>query len=246
MRAAIAGWVRSQEGSGLPQPGSSQRRHERETCSMRASAEASPCGSPVRRAAIRSASNSRTRDRPSCASSVKCGASASSSHAGQDTGQFPRCQGAQQSVGERDGRTLPRAGGEGIDHLTQHVMRHRHGRQSNTLRQLAQQGPQLGCFSRMERPGAIQAQGQRRGGRRFDQQCHQGHAGSQPGPLFAQQQGARHGRDAQHRQDQQCALQPVEPAMRIPDRIHSRPFCRCAGPLFASTSERSSRSRSNQ
>lgn len=64
MRSAVAGCVRNQEGSGLPHPGSSQARQERLTRSILASAEASPCGSPVNSAASRSASNSRTLDKP--------------------------------------------------------------------------------------------------------------------------------------------------------------------------------------
>lgn len=62
MRSCVAGRVRKQEGSGLPHPGHSQ---ERLTRSIFASAGASPCGSPVSSAARRSASNSRTRDKPS-------------------------------------------------------------------------------------------------------------------------------------------------------------------------------------
>lgn len=47
MRSCVAGRVRKQEGSGLPHPGHSQARQERLTRSIFASADASPCGSPV-------------------------------------------------------------------------------------------------------------------------------------------------------------------------------------------------------
>lgn len=73
MRSCVAGCVRNQEGSGLPHPGHNQARQERLTRSTFASADASLCGSPVSSAARRSASNSRTRDKPSCASRDQLG-----------------------------------------------------------------------------------------------------------------------------------------------------------------------------
>lgn len=83
MRSCVAGCVRKQEGSGLPHPGHNQARQERLTRSIFASADASPYGSPVSSAARRSASNSRTRDKPSCASRASWGDAANNNKPGQ-------------------------------------------------------------------------------------------------------------------------------------------------------------------
>lgn len=76
-------------GFGRAPAGKSQARQPRCTRSMAMSAEASPSGSSVRATAARSASNSRTRDRPSCTSMAMCGAKMSNPTASQLTTAAP-------------------------------------------------------------------------------------------------------------------------------------------------------------
>ncbi|CAJ0692156.1 hypothetical protein R77591_03871 [Ralstonia mannitolilytica] len=131
----------------------------------------------------------------------------------EHTRQLAWAQAAQQAIGEGDRCILLRAGGEGVDDGTGHVVRHRRGGQTGTGGQLAQQGPNLGGFVRVQSPCTVQAQGQGGCCCRFQQQhacnCKQ----REPQAAFPEQQASCGGCDPDQGQDQQPGLQAVEPAV---------------------------------
>ena len=131
----------------------------------------------------------------------------------EHTRQLAWAQAAQQAIGEGDRCLLLRSGGEGVDDGTGHIVRHRRGGQTGTGGQLAQQGPNLGGFVRVQSPCAVQAQGQGGCGCRFQQQracnCKQ----REPQAAFPERQSPCCGCDPAQGQSQQPGLQAVEPAV---------------------------------
>ena len=122
---------------------------------------------------------------------------------------------AGQTIREGNGSKAPGAVGKGIDidDAAGHVVRHRRCGQTGTDGQLAQHGPNLGGFVRMQCPRAIQAQGQRRRCCRLQQQRACNGKQREPKAAFAVLQAPRSGRNPDQGQDQQPRLQAVEPAM---------------------------------
>lgn len=104
-------------------------------------------------------------------------------------------------------------GGEGVDDGTGHIVRHRRGGQTGTGGQLAQQGPHLVGFLRVQGPYAVQAQAQRRRGYRFQQQRTYNGKQREPQAAFPKRQSPCCGCDPDHGQDQQPGLQAVESAV---------------------------------
>src|SRR5690606_15422156 len=121
-----------------------------------------------------------------------------------------------QAIGEGNGGKASGAGGKGIDDVAGHIVRNRRVRQSCASCERSQQRPDCGGFIRAQGTGAIQTQGHRGGGDRFDQQGQCACCQCQPKANLAEQQTASGSCDPHQGQNQQRGLKAIEPAVPRP------------------------------
>jgi hypothetical protein len=77
---------------------------------------------------------------------------------GEDAGQLAHGHGSHQAVGYGNGRILPRADGEGVEHLARDIIELRNGGQVGARRQFTHDAMDIGQFIRRQRARLVETE----------------------------------------------------------------------------------------